>query len=77
MSSYFKLGQFVKVASDNDNDCYDSFREKTLKIVKVSENTKDHPGYDEGMRGMPLYDLVAIDGTEINCSLYAYELQRA
>jgi hypothetical protein len=68
------MGQHVKVARDNDNECYDSFRGKELVIVHIARNTNEHPGYDESMGRMPLYDLEAIDGTPVNCSLYAYEL---
>jgi hypothetical protein len=71
----FKNGQFVRVASDNDNECYDSFRGKKLRVVRIAHNTQEHPGYDDGMDGMPLYDLEAVDGTPVNCSLYAYELR--
>jgi hypothetical protein len=75
MSNYFKKGQWVKVASDNEN--YDSFRGKRLKIISVARNTKQHPGYDHSMNGMPLYDLQDEEGNIIDCSLYAYELEEA
>jgi len=77
MNRYFKKGEWVKVASDNDNDNYDDFREKRLKIVNVAKNTNDHPGYDNSMEGMPLYDLMDENGNYIPCSLYAYELEKA
>jgi hypothetical protein len=36
-----------------------------------------HPGYDEGMKGSPLYDLKRKDtGEELNFSLYGWELRR-
>lgn len=75
MSKYFKKGDFVKVAEENDNNCYDDFRNKRLKIVSVATNTKQHQGYDESVQGMPLYDLEDENGNYINCSLYAYELE--
>ena len=75
--NYFKKGQWVKVAEDNDNDNYDSFRGKRLKIIHVARNINEHPGYDEGMKGMPLYDLEDEQGNIIDCSLYAYELEKA
>lgn len=76
-NNYFKMGQWVKVASDNDNDCYNDFRNKRLKIVSVARNTNEHPGYDNSMEGMPLYDLQDENGNYIPCSLYAYELEKA
>lgn len=77
MSNYFRLGQFVKVSSDNDNDGYDDFRNKKLKIIHVARNTNEHPGYDDTMKGMPLYDLQdAETGKTIGCSLYFYELEK-
>ncbi len=71
----YKIGDYVMVASDNDNENYDGFRDKTLIITHVATSTKDHPGYDDIMEGMPLYDLKDEEGNEIPCSLYEYELE--
>jgi hypothetical protein len=74
----FRIGTKVKVSSDNDNECYNSFRDKILKITHIARNTEEHPGYDNSMEGMALYDLKeAKTGKEIPCSLYEYELERA
>lgn len=74
---YFRLGDYVEVASNNDNDCYDSFRNKKLKIIHISRNTNEHPGYDDSMEGIPLYDLQDVEtGEIIEFSLYFYELQQ-
>ena len=75
-TNYFKKGQWVMVAKDNDNEGYNSFRGKKLKITHVAHNTNDHPGYDNSMEGMPLYDLRDVDGNDIGSSLYAYELEK-
>ncbi len=75
MSKYFKKGDFVKVAKENDNNCYDDFRDKKLKIISIATSVKQHQGYDESMDGMPLYDLEDESGNYIDCSLYAYELE--
>lgn len=72
----FKVGDRVKVARDNDNDCYNSFREKVLIITFISHSTDDHPGYDEWI-DEPLYDFETGDGERINCSLYEYEIELA
>ena len=77
MTNYFKKGQWVKVSKENDNEGYDSFRNKKLKIIHVARNTKQHPGYDDSMKGMPLYDFIDEEGNEIGSSLYAYELEKA
>lgn len=71
----FRIGKRVRVSSDNDNDCYDEFRDKTLKVTHIARNTKEHAGYDVSMRGMALYDLEDLKGNQIPCSLYEYELE--
>jgi len=75
--NYFKIGDQVKVSEENDNENYDDFREKTLTIIHVATNTDEHPGYDNGLEGEPLYDFKDEDGNEIPCSLYFYELEEA
>lgn len=65
------LGRKVKVTSDND--CYDSFRDKTLIITHVAYSTEDHPGYDNGLKGEALCDFEDTEGNEIPNSLYEYE----
>lgn len=75
MKSMYIVGSRVKVSSENDNDSYDSFRDKNLIVTAVSRSTEDHPGFDEGA-DQELYDLKdAETGEAINCSLYEYELQ--
>jgi hypothetical protein len=74
----YRLGQLVKVSPKNDNECYDDFRGKTLKITNVATCYMQHPGYDPGMEGEGLYDFIdAETGEEINFSLYDYELIKA
>ena len=67
------LGRKAKVISDND--CYDSFRKKTLIITHVAYSTKDHPGYDACLQGEALCDFKDLNGNDIPCSLYEYEFQ--
>jgi len=71
---HFKLNQRVKVAPDNDNDGYNKFRNKVLIITNVARNKNEHPFYDESVSPDYLYDLQTIDGKEVGCSLYDYEL---
>ncbi len=71
---HFKVGSKVKVSTDNDNENYDSFRDKVLIVTHVSKDESDHKGYDSSVSPNYLYDLKTIDGEEVNCSLYDYEL---
>jgi hypothetical protein len=66
----FKIGERVKIASDNDNDNYNKFRGKTLIITNVATNKEQHRGYDSSMEGMALYDFKGVP-----FSLYEYELE--
>ena len=74
---HYRMGLKVRVARDNDNDGYDSFRDKVLRIVHVAKNRNEHPGYDEGISPEYLYDLETLDGESIGSSLYDYELESA
>lgn len=73
----FRKGQKVKVSSENDNDNYDSFRDKVLVITGVYKNDKEHPGYDMGIYPERLYEFKTIDGEEVHCALYEYEIEEA
>ncbi len=70
MIKKYKIGDKVKVASDNDNDCYDSFREQVLIIDGIYG--KDHPGYDMGV-----YPQKLIEFEGVGCALYEYEIEPA
>lgn len=72
----YKVGQRLRVAKNNDNECYDRFRNEILVVHSISTSKKDHPGYDEAMNGEPLYDLETLDGRPIGNSLYHYELEK-
>lgn len=76
-STRFSIGDKVIVASSNDNENYDDFRDKTLIVTHVATSTDEHPGYDDSMGGMALYDLRTEDGEAIGSSLYEYELEEA
>jgi hypothetical protein len=72
-----KVFDRVMVSRDNDNEGYNEFRDKVLIITGVSYSTDDHPGYDDFMEGMGLFDLETEDGESIGSSLYEYELEHA
>jgi len=75
MVGNFKKGDKVKVASNNDNENYNPFRNKTLTITEKATSSKQHPGFDDGMKGEALYSFVDKDGNDIPFSLYDYELE--
>lgn len=71
----FKIGDKVKVSSENDNENYDNFRDKVLIVTDVSKSTDDHQGFDEAMTGQGLYSFEDEAGHDIPCALYDYELE--
>jgi hypothetical protein len=72
----FAIGDIVMVSTDNDNEGYNNFRNKKLRITHVAVNRDEHQGFDEGV-GMALYDLETLDGKAVGSSLYDYELESA
>lgn len=68
----YKVGQTVKVSSENDNDNYDSFRDKVLIITHAEIGGM---GYDIGMHPEQLMCFETEDGEEVPFSLYEYEVE--
>jgi hypothetical protein len=64
------IGKKVKVISDND--CYDSFRDKTLIITHASNSGR---GYDDSCYPEMLCDFEDEQGNQIPCALYEYEFE--
>jgi len=73
----YELGDHVKVSDQNDNENYDSFKDKTLVVTSIAICEEHHPGYDKSMLWMQLMDFKTVEGEEINCSLYEYEVDPA
>jgi hypothetical protein len=71
----FTKGTKVQIVSDNEN--YDDYRGKTLKIKKVYHNDKEHPYYDMGVFPELLFDLTDDEVKDIPFSLYEYEIEEA
>ena len=72
----YAKGGIVRISEDNDNDNYDDYRGKDLRIVSVAYDTSEHQGYDESMDGMGLYDLEVVKtGEKVPFSLYEYEVE--
>lgn len=69
----YKLGQRVRVISDNDN--YDSFRDQVLIVQHISTSEEDTCAYDSSMGGMQLIDFTTMEGIEVPYSLYEYEVE--
>lgn len=67
-------GRKALIVSDNEN--YDKFRDKVLRITHVAYDESTHPGYDKAMEGQALCDFV-VDETneEVGFSLYEYEFE--
>lgn len=68
----YKVGQRVKISSENDNDNYDSFRDKVLIITHAETGG---PGYDNSMYPEKLMCFETEDGEEVPFSLYEYEIE--
>lgn len=68
-----KIGNKVQITSDNEN--YISYLNQPLTIAHIARNTDEHPGYDEGLKGEPLFDLKTKSGEDVPFSLYLYEVE--
>jgi hypothetical protein len=73
----YKIGEIVKVSRNNDNDNYDDFREKKLRIVDKITKYDNNPAFDESLEDQALYSFEDVETEEsIPFSLYDYELER-
>ena len=68
----YNIGQKVKVNKRNDNENYDSFRNKVLIITHKDRMGR---GYDKGMFPEYLYSFKYENGEDCPFSLYDYELE--
>jgi len=73
----YRIGDKVKVSSENDNDNYDSFRDKVLIVENIATSENDTCAYDSSMNGMQLMDFTTEQGEEVPFSLYEYEVEYA
>ena len=83
----YKKGDLVRLTNAaKENDCYSWFRDKTLRVThrataympaeeffSCGKPNGYHPGYDKSTNS-PLYDLETLEGDQIPCSLYSWEL---
>ena len=72
----YKIGDRVKVSSENDNDCYDDFREQILIVQNIATSENQTYAYDSSMNGMQLMDFTTEKGKEVPFSLYEYEIEK-
>ena len=70
----YKTGDKVRVREESETENYDSFKNKVLIITHIARGIQDYKFYDESMNGMQLMDFKTLDGKDINCSLYEYEI---
>jgi hypothetical protein len=76
MIGNYKVGDIVKVSSNNDNENYDDFRYKKLRIVDKITIKDNHPAFDDALEDQALYSFEDVETNEdIPFSLYDYELQ--
>jgi hypothetical protein len=68
MKPRFKIGDKVRIISNNEN--YSEFFDGVLTVSSIATNSDEHPGYDDGMDGIALYDFEAFP-----FSLYEYEIE--
>lgn len=69
----YKTGQKVKVAKNNDNENYDSFRDKVLIITHAETEGN---GYDDSLYPQKLMSFKTEEGEDIPFSLYEYEVEK-
>lgn len=71
-----RIGDLVSVTAlarkDTYSDC--DWAKEVLRVTHIATSVAQHPGYDESMNGLPLYDLETIKGEPVPCSLYKYEV---
>ena len=68
----YKIGQKVKVSSENDNASYDPFRDKVLIITHAETEGR---GYDNSMHPEKLMCFETEEGEDVPFSLYEYEIE--
>jgi len=68
------IGDYIRIVSDNENYVPYRIRGKYYRVEKISRSQGrgrgEHPGYDEGMKGMALVDCAGLP-----FSLYEYEFE--
>lgn len=67
----YTIGEKVRINSENDNECYNEFRDTILTIVDYEVGGV---GYDIELYPQKLMSLETADGVEVPFSLYEYEI---
>ena len=71
----YEVGDIVRIG-DTDNENYDDYRGKDLRITHKATNENEHQGFDSSMDGYGLYDMKVVEnGEDVPFSLYDYELE--
>jgi len=71
MKTKYKIGDKVKMTGAALDNYGEEYRDVIFTVKHTATTTNEHPGYDEGVYPMGLYDLEAL-----NFSLYDWELTR-
>ncbi len=72
MRTKFKIGDRVKMTNDALDNYGEEHRDTVFIVEHTATNTNEHPGYDDGVYPMGLYDHGGFDS-----SLYDWELEEA
>ena len=73
----YRIGDKVKVSGKNDNDNYETFRDKVLIVEDIATSNNDTCAYDSSMKGMQLMVFTTEQGEDVPFSLYEYEVEYA
>ena len=68
----YKIGSRVMVSSENDNENYNSFRDKVLIVTHAEVGGL---GYDSSVYPQQLMCFETVDGDDVPFSLYEYEVE--
>ena len=68
-----RIGSIVKVAEDNDNENYYSFKGRLLWVTRIYTNSSENPFYDDCMSGEKLCEFEDYVNEKEN-SIRRYEL---
>lgn len=73
--SKLKIGAKAIISPENDNECYDDYRDQVLIVEGIYSNIDEHRGYDEGMSPMKLVEFDTESGDHVPFALYEYEFE--
>ena len=71
----YKIGDRV-VLTESAKENYSDYAwvDDVLVVVDIATCIEEHPGYDCSMGGMQLMSFETVEGEDVCCSLYGYEV---